>query len=102
MLATLDEEGTVQLPIDCQPLVAPAVSSAFMRIFCVPANVLLKLRPRFNVRFVPAPTAEEFAPFSVHWLFCKLVLLPACIGPENAVPLSLSRYRLLLASTYAT
>src|SRR5207248_11083776 len=84
----------VQLPITCQSLRAPALSAAFIHSCRVPAYPLLKLSARFNVKFVPAPDADELPALTVHWLFCKLPFVPSCTGPCQTVPASLSRNRL--------
>src|SRR5438445_413016 len=86
--------------MNCQPLVRPPLSSAFIQIFCVPAKEAVKVRARFSVRLLPDPETEELPIFTLHWLFCKVPTVPGVIGPSQLVPVSLNRYRLFADRRY--
>src|SRR5262245_36587389 len=66
-------DGTLQAPIDCQPLL-PALSTARPNVRLGPAKAVPKLIGITSVSVLPAAEAELPAPLTAH---CELAIVPA-------------------------
>jgi len=65
---------------------------ASMKIVLVPAKADVNVIFTVTVTAFPEPVVLYELPLMLHWLFCKVPLLPSVAGPNHALPASFIKY----------